>query len=485
MVLARDVPATIRVRGADRLAAAMILDADTGLVRGIAMEHTTGKALQQAVTAALTQPAAELPSGTPDRVLCATGLAAPIRTALTAAGPADRPVIVEVQPGSDAEDIFDSFLGHMAGRAQPEEFPTPADWQVLIEQAGDFRQAEPWTRWSDEQDLVVELQLPGRASPYTAVVMGQAGVQHGLVLYPGDQLPPGLREPGPAEQAPRPPAGTLLVTLDPPEEVPVELTAKAIRYGWPAKDNLVPAFIAFTATGPAEIGRNDAQRLTAGIAAVLAVDRRGPALADIAGKPITGSILAGGRQPVGFAVRHRPRPDEPPQPALRLHQAGHDLLPPDTAVTLGHLAWHALPELRAAARVHRPAPPDAPPPAGRELPLLVLSPDPRHGPSLAARIANLDPYGVSAVDTGDGQRLLVLAGGEAAEVLISLPANHPALTAFHRRSRQTKGRHVIMVADPASVTGEGSVYGLFECHQPAAPPPPQQPKNKPAPRPKR
>jgi hypothetical protein len=479
MVLGRDVPSTIRVRGADRLAAALVLDADTGLVRGIAIEQTTGEALQHAVTAALTQPAAELPPGTPDRVLCATGLATPVRTALTAAGLVGGSVIVEVQPGPEAEDIFDSFLGRMAGRAQPDEFPTPADWQALIEQTAEFRRAEPWTRWSDEQDLAIELHLPGGPSRYTAVVMGQAGIQHGLALYPGHQLPRGLREPGPAEQAPQPPAGTVLITLDPPGEVPVELTGKAIRYGWPAEDDLVPAFIAFTATGPTEIGRDDAHRLTVGLAAVLAVDRRGPTLADVADKPITGSIRVDG-QPVRFVVRHRPRRDMPPEPALRIHQAGHDLLPPDTPVTVGHLSWDALPDLRAAARVHRPAPADAPAPAGREVPLVVLSPDPRHGPSLTAKIANLDPYCVSAVDTGDGHGVLVLAGGEAAVILISLPADHPALTAFHRRYRQTRGRHVIMVADPASATGQGAVYGLFECHQP---PPPRQPKTKPARRP--
>lgn len=311
MVLARDVPPTIRVRGADRLTAALVLDADTGLVRGIAVEQTTGAALAQAVTAALTRPAAGLPPGAPDRILCATGLAEPVRTALSAIGSADRSVIIEVQPGPDAEDIFDSFLGHLAGRTQPEQFPTPTDWQVLIEQVAALRQAEPWTRWSDEQDLLVELQLPSGVLPYTAVVMGQAGIQRGLVLYPGDQLPSGLREPRPAEQSPQPSAGTLLVTLDPPEDVPAELTAKAIRYGWPAADNLAPVFIAFTATGPADVGRDEAQRLSAAIAAVVALDRRGPTLADIASKPVTGSILVGGQQPVGFAVRHRPRHDEP------------------------------------------------------------------------------------------------------------------------------------------------------------------------------
>lgn len=69
MVLARDMPATVRVRGADRLVAAMVLDADTGLVRGIAIEQTTGRALQQAVTTVLSQPATELPPGSPGRVL--------------------------------------------------------------------------------------------------------------------------------------------------------------------------------------------------------------------------------------------------------------------------------------------------------------------------------------------------------------------------------------------------------------------------------
>jgi hypothetical protein len=476
IVLARDVPATIHVRGADRLAAVMVLDADTWLVRGIAVENGTEAALRQAVATALTQPAAELPAGTPGQVLCAIGLAEQVRGALAAAAPADRSVVVEVQPGPEAEDIFDSFLGHMAGRTQPDEFPTPADWQVLIEQAAAFRDAESWTRWSDEQDLAVEVRLPDGVAAYTAVVMGQAGIQHGLALYPGDQLPPGLRESGPAELAPSPPTGTLLLSLDPPEQVPVELVAKAIRYGWPAEDDLVPMFLAFTATGAAEIGREDAQRLSAGVAAVLALDRRGPRPVENASKPITGTILLGDHQPARFTVRHRPYHDEPPQYALRLHHAGHDLLPPDTPVTLGHLAWAALPELRAAARVHRPAPADAPAPAGREVPLLVLCPDPRLGPSLAARIASLDPYGVSAVDTGNGHEVLVLAGGEAAEALLSLPADHPALAAFHRRYRQTRGRHVIMVAGPSSATGEGAVYGLFECHQP---PPPRQPKKKP------
>lgn len=470
MVLVRDVTGTISVRGGERLAAALILDVDTGLVRGIAIEHSEGKALQEAVTAALTQPAAELPAGPPGRVLCGSCLAGPVRTALAAAESTNRVVVEEVEPGPDAEDIFDSFLGHMSGRAQPDELPSPDDWQLLVDHVAQFRRAEPWTRWSDEQELALVLQLPDATAAYTAVVMGQAGIQRGLALYPGEQLPRGLREPD--SHQPTTPPGTLLLFLDPLDDVPGYLASKAIRYGWPKLDDVVPMFMAYGASGPTEIALDDAHLLSAALAAVLAVDRRGPTVADSAGKPLTGSVEVGARRPIRFSVQHRPRRDDP-KPALRLHLAGHDLLPPDTAVTVGHVSWQALPDLRAAARVHRPAPLDAPRAAGRELPLIVLSPDPSHGPDLAARIARLDPFGVSAVDAGGGNYVLVLAGGEAAEILIQLRDGHPALAAFRRRLRQSKGRHVIMVADPASATGEGPVYGLFECHQPIPDRPPK------------
>lgn len=77
-------------------------------------------------------------------------------------------------------------------------------------------------------------------------------------------------------------------------------------------------------------------------------------------------------------------------------------------MTLGHLTWDAVAELRAAAHLHRPPPTDAPDPTGPELPLIVISPDPDQGPTLAAAIAQLDPFGVSTVDSQDGQHGIVL-----------------------------------------------------------------------------
>jgi hypothetical protein len=182
--------------------------------------------------------------------------------------------------------------------------------------------------------------------------------------------------------------------------------------------------------------------------------------------------------PVEWLIEHRPTREPADEPTLRLHLAGHDLIPADTPISLGHLSWEALPALRAAARVHRPAPPDSPPPAGRELPLLVIIPEPEAGPALTASLAELDLFGVGAVEADDGDTVLVLAGGNAAEMLMTLPTRSPALAAFRRRLRQTNGRHAVMVADAASKHGNGAVYGLFECHQP---PPAARPRATPRP----
>lgn len=493
MVLVREVSGTIQVTGVDRLFAALVLDLDTGLVRGITMEATVEKALGGAFDRALTQPAAELPPGWPHRVLCPVGLAVTVREALSRSAVSLRsvslrseslrsePLIDEVPPNEEAEDIFDSFLGHVAGRAQPAEMPTPPDWRTLIGQALAYRVAEPWTRWSDVEDLSVELRTgAGDAQHFTAVVMGQAGVQRGLVLYPGEQLPAGLRSEHPPEQAPPPPAGTLMLMLDPEAETPVELVAKAVRYGWPSDGDLVPMFLTSIPAGSAEIGRDDARLLSAAIAGVLALDHRGPTLAEPAAAGVSGELRPPDGEPIAYQVRHRPTPAGAEEFSLRLHLVGRELIPEDTPVTLGSLSWPALTALRGDAQVYRPAPAAAPEPAGSELPLLVVIATAANGARLAAAVASLDPYGVGIIDTDDGHTVLVLAGGNAAELLMRLPTKSPALAALRRRLRQTHGRHVVMVADEASARGEGAVYGLFECHQPPLPSPLPSPSPSPS-----
>ena len=62
---------------------------------------------------------------------------------------------------------------------------------------------------------------------------------------------------------------------------------------------------------------------------------------------------------------------------------------------------------------------------------------------------------------------------------MDLDADNPNLKTFRRRLRDSKGLHVVMVADEETTQGRGSVYGLFECHQP----PPSSPRTRQSPLP--
>jgi hypothetical protein len=466
LVMTRQLPDTVRVARAGQLVASLVLDVDTGLIRGVAADERQDNALQAAMGSALTQPAANLPAGTPARVLCPIGTAPAVRIALTAVGVKDVPV-EEVHPGQEAEDIVDSLVGHLSGRTQPSERPTPEDWQLLHEQTLTFRQAEPWSRWSDEEHLLLTLSTDRGSERCLAIVMGQAGIQHGLALYAGHELSAALQQPGQDEHIP----DSIALLLEPATELPGDIAAKAHRYSWPRQDPLTPAFMSLTPEGPEEISRDDAHLLTAALAAVHALDQRGLRAAS-SSDAVTGSIRLADNDTVNYSIQHQPTPDPTPEPSLRMHLAGNDLITPDTAVTLGHVTWDVLPELRATAHVHRPAPADAPAPTGKEIALLVLSPEPDQGAALAEALADLDPYGASAIDIKEGQHAIIIAGGNGAEVTITLPDRHPALLAWQRRQRQTRGRHLIMVADLDSASGDGSVYGLYECHQPVQARPP-------------
>jgi hypothetical protein len=291
LVLMRDVSHAIQVRGHSQLTAGLVLDIGTGRLRAVAVAPTDAEALAEAFGTALSKPAGSLPPGGPDTVLCGPGLAEPVAEALgalTTASPL--PPITEVEPPAQAEDIFDSFIGHMAGRTQPQELPAPEDWGLLYGQALAFYRTGPWARWSDGIVLAVEVTIAGETTRHVAVVMGKAGVQHGLVLYPGEAVPAGLKDWEPGQPVPTL-AGTLLCTLDPPGDAPAELGTKALRYGWPHDAELVPAFLSLGLDKEGgDPGRVDVTRLTVTLAGVIAHHARGPVLAHPASEPTTGTV---------------------------------------------------------------------------------------------------------------------------------------------------------------------------------------------------
>jgi len=307
MVLLRDVSHAVRVAGEDRIMAALVLHAETGLVLGVSISGTAAEALAGAFDAALTNHAGDLPPVPPARVVSLVAVAPEVRKAIAAAS-FGSPELIEAGSVGEAEDIFDSLMGHMAGRAQPIEPPSTEDWSLLLRQALAFLRAEPWARWSDVVPLGLQLTVEGAVADHVAIVMGNAGVQRGLALYPGMTLPPGLRSPGPTPgPVPAPgstPSGTLLLMLDRPGEAPDEFAEKALRYGWPADAAYLPTFAGVGPDGPSDLAGADAQRLQVALAAVVALDSRGPVLAEVA--QTTGRVALADGAHGDFVITQRP-----------------------------------------------------------------------------------------------------------------------------------------------------------------------------------
>lgn len=120
MVMSRDVSHSIRVADQPVVIAVLILDVDTGLIRGLSVGEDIRSALSQSVERALNEPAGSLPPGYPQRVL------ATVDTGDLVAAELGRqpglnliPPIDEIVPGAEAENIFDEFVEAIGGRRSP------------------------------------------------------------------------------------------------------------------------------------------------------------------------------------------------------------------------------------------------------------------------------------------------------------------------------------------------------------------------------
>lgn len=258
----------------------MVLDLATGLVLGGSVGATLADAVGEACRMALHQPM--VPAGAPvtrrpQTVHCAGPLEVAVAKAFKGAGQ------VEVAVGPvypEAEDIFDSLVGFLAGRAQPDEMPSPADWAALYAAAHDFYTAAPWSRWADTARLKAELDIAGSEETCTVIVLGNEEVQHGLAVVP---LRPEESREVAWEDGGVP--GTALLLLDPPGEVPAELSSKAARYGWPSDAHLVPvAMVLDDGTGH-EPSSSEVRRLT--VAAIAATDHTSRPLSVVGHEPAT------------------------------------------------------------------------------------------------------------------------------------------------------------------------------------------------------
>jgi len=307
MVMSRDVSHAVRVVDQPVVVATLILDVDTGLIRGLSVAEDVRGALAQAVESALTKPAGSLPPGRPERILAAVGLgdlvAAELgeRPGLTLIPPVD-----EIVPGAEAEDIFEAFVGSMSGRRQPSDPPSPADWKVLFGQVQTYAEAAPWRRWADDIDFVVDVVLDGERRRVKAVVMGNAGIQPGLAIFPGEVIEADLEDRDPAAPWPYEPE-TLAFTLDGPDDVPIEFRARAIRYGWPESAQLVPSFFGVDEEGGREISTADARLFAVVTAAVLSHDRRHRRPSPNPSTPTEGKVAIPDSRSAHFSALHQER----------------------------------------------------------------------------------------------------------------------------------------------------------------------------------
>jgi hypothetical protein len=90
LVLSRDISDSVRIDGEPQIWAGMVLDMETGQVRGVVAGTTESDAVAQALKTGLTKPAGSLPPGPPDEVLCAPGLKAQVMNFLSSLLAGDR-----------------------------------------------------------------------------------------------------------------------------------------------------------------------------------------------------------------------------------------------------------------------------------------------------------------------------------------------------------------------------------------------------------
>ena len=127
LVLLRDISHAVHIPDEPRIVASLVFDMDTGVVLASAVAGHEERVLQQACEMALLRPAGGLTPLRPDHVLCNPGLASLLKAGLgKLSQAAPLPPISEVPTVHEAEDIFDSFVGHMAGRRDAEEIAAPA-----------------------------------------------------------------------------------------------------------------------------------------------------------------------------------------------------------------------------------------------------------------------------------------------------------------------------------------------------------------------
>jgi hypothetical protein len=458
LVIQRELTDSVHVKDAAEVWFTAVFSTPTRKIAGGNAAASGHESLVGAVRQALRDPAYGAPSAPPAVVVAPRGLIDEVRHVLREEGV--RAAVDEVAPPDWAEDVLTELTGHLAGRIQVADPPTPADWALLHQQAGAYVAAQPWKRLADDVHLALELRIGSARSEAVAVILGSAGITRGLALFAGRDVPAAVAS---GNRQTVMPEGAVHFSLIERDEAPRELQERAIRYGWPVTID-APLFSAIEPNGPREIDREQAMRLTVALTAATEHHRQGAGM----GMQVHGEImLANGRRGRWRAVL-KPNLILAVPPGLKLFsgEVRHDLFPEETVIGLGGLPWEELEWVRSRAARHRSAHLHGAP-AGDALPLLIVGMEPAAGEQVARELEAAQPEGVALIDVGRDV-MIVIVTESGMHGVTELPADEVSVARFRHRLRAADGWHAIMVSTP---TGQRTdpIYGFFECRlaQPA------------------
>ncbi len=460
LVVQRELTGSVQVRDAAEIWFTAVFSTPSRKIAGGNASSSAHGSLVGAVRQAIRAPARGTPSGPPAVVVAAPGLAEQVRDVLREEG--IRAGVDEMMPPDWAEDVLTELTGHLAGRVQVADPPTPVDWALLHQQAAAYAVAQPWERRADDVHLALELRIGSSRSDAVAIVLGNAGLTRGLALCPGRAVPEALVS---GSEGTPPPVGTVSFSLIERAEAPPEMLERAERYGWPTTLD-APLFAAMGPDRPQEIDRDQAAMLMVALAAAAEHDRQGAGL----GMHVQGQmVLANGRRGRWRALLEPNVPLAVP-PGLRLlsGEVRHDLIPEGAVIGLGGLPWQELETVRRKADRHRSSHLEKPE-AGDALPVLILGMERAAGERVARELDAARPEGVALIDIGN-EVLIVIITDSGMHGVADLPAHEVSLARFRLRLAATDGWHGIIVSTPTGERGD-PIYGFFECVLAQAPAP--------------
>jgi hypothetical protein len=439
IVLHRDVSEYVKVDGASAVFGTMVLDLAKGMVLASQLAPDPDASLREALHLAMVSPADGREPAPPAALLCAPDLARQVAEQAVSVG-ADV-VILAVDPPLEAENMFDALIGHLVGRGAEPDFPTSTDWSLLYEQTLRYADRRPWKRISDDTWFGLHVIAGDAEAQMTAVVLGNAGIQSGLVLCPEGTVPFHGGRFRPEEV----PGGTLLLSLD--EEVPPDLRIRAARYGWPSTSAMTPTFFRLEGSQGRDINQTEAHYLSLALAAILA------APSDPGEEVVAGELELGD----GVAGVYKLTPPNGPGYVVLSGEVRDELARELEGFRLATATRDQVARLHPQERWTSPqVEGDRLPPL---LPLLLLEARPGRGPAASRRLLDAAPVGLTVVEL-ESSHLMVLVGEEAIFGIGEVDEERRSWV--ESQLDRTDGVHGVLITESREDAPE-EAFGLFLC----------------------